>query len=205
MMGGNPKREARNSMISVHRSGLVRSFCNVKALTLILGLGTVIALSPAFAAENENAEKEKLDKVSAPDSAFITKAAEGGMAEVELGKLAEKNGEREDVKNFGSQMVRDHGKANENLKSIAAKMNVPVPDKMSAKHQGAIDNLSKTTGAAFDTGYIARMVVEHEKTLLLFEGAQSQVSNEDLKKFIAETLPVVRSHLEMAKKMLSAK
>ena len=186
-------------MISVHRSGPVRS-CNMKALTFILGLGTVIALSPAFAADNE-----KSDKASATDTAFITKAAEGGMAEVELGKLAEKNGQREEVKRFGSQMVRDHGKANENLKSIAAKMNVPIPDKMSAKHQGAIDNLSKASGAAFDTGYVARMVVEHEKTLLLFEGAQSQVSNEDLKKFIAETLPVVRSHLEMAKKMLSAK
>ena len=172
----------------------------MKTLTLILTLGTAVALSPAFAAENE-----KSDKASAIDTAFIAKAAEGGMAEVEMGKLAEKNGQREDVKSFGSQMARDHGKANENLKSIAAKMNVPLPDKLSAKHQGAIDNLSKTVGPAFDTGYIARMVVEHEKTLLLFEGAQSQVSNEDLKKFIAETLPVVRSHLAIVKKMLSAK
>lgn len=171
----------------------------MKTLTLFLTLGTVIALSPAFAAETE-----KSDKASDTDTAFITKAAEGGMAEVELGKLAEKNGQKEDVKNFGSQMVKDHGKANENLKNIAAKMNVPVPDKMSAKHQGAIDKLSKA-GATFDMEYIVRMIFEHEKTRILFENARAQVTSEDLKKFIDDTLPVVKSHLEMVKKMQAAK
>jgi putative membrane protein len=168
----------------------------MKKLTLFLTLGTVIALSPAFAAET--------DKASDADTAFIAKAAEGGMAEVELGKLAEKNGQKEEVKTFGSQMVKDHGKANENLKSIAAKMNVPLPDKMSAKHQGAIEKLSKA-GATFDTEYIVRMIFEHEKTRIIFENARAQVTNEDLKKFIDDTLPVVKSHLEMVKKMQAAK
>lgn len=171
----------------------------MKKLALLLTLGTVIALSPAFAAENE-----KSNKASATDAAFIEKAAEGGMAEVELGKLAEKNGQKEEVKNFGSQMVKDHGKANENLKSIAAKMNVPIPDTMSAKHQGAIDKLSKA-GATFDTEYIVRMIFEHEKTRMLFENARAQVTNEELKKFIDETLPVVKGHLDMVKKMHAAK
>jgi putative membrane protein len=172
----------------------------MKTLALILSLGIALAFSTAFAADKENA-----DKASAPDTAFIMKAADGGMTEVELGKLAEKNGQREDVKTFANQMVKDHGKANENLKSIASKMNVPLPEKVSEKHQAAIDKMSKMSGAEFDAQYVVRMIFEHEKTRILFENSRAHVSNEELKKFIDETLPVVKSHLEMAKKMQSTK
>ena len=172
----------------------------MKTLTFILTLGTAIALSPAFAAE-----KEKSDGASASDKAFIMKAADGGMTEVELGKIAEKNGEKEDVKSFGSHMVKDHGKANDDLKTIASKMNVTVPDKVSAEHQAKIDKMSKMSGGVFDTAYIKGMVEDHEKTAAEFEKARGQVTSEDLKKFIDDTLPVVKGHLEMAKKMQNTK
>lgn len=172
----------------------------MKTLTYILALGTVVVLSSTFAAE-----KEKSDKASAIDTTFIKKAADGGMTEVELGKVAEKNGQRDDVKSFGSQMVKDHGKAGDNLKSVASKMNVTVPDKVSAKHRAMIDKMSKMSGAAFDTAYIKAMVEDHEKDVAEFEKARGQVSNEDLKKFIDDTVPVIKGHLEMVKKMQSAK
>jgi putative membrane protein len=178
----------------------------MKTLSFILTLGTVIALSSAFAAPNEKSDKATAsDKTSAADKAFIMKAADGGMTEVELGKVAEKNGQRDDVKTFGGHMVKDHGKANEDLKSVASKMNAPVPDKVSPKHQAKIDEMSKMSGAAFDAAYIKGMVEDHEKTVAEFEKARGQVSSEDLKKFIDDTLPVVKSHLEMVKKMQSAK
>ena len=60
-------------------------------------------------------------KIAAEDATFIKEAAVGGMAEVELGKLAAEKGSSEQVKEFGQRMQKDHSKANENLKSIAAK------------------------------------------------------------------------------------
>jgi putative membrane protein len=172
----------------------------MKKLTFILTLGTAMALSSTFAVD-----KEKSDKATAKETAFIKKAADGGMTEVELGKVAEKNGQKDDVKAFGKQMVKDHGKANDDLKSIASKMNVTVPDKVSAKHQARIDKMSKLSGAAFDTAYAKDMVEDHEKDIAEFEKARGKVSNEDLKKFIDDTIPVMKEHLEMAKKMEGAK
>ena len=58
---------------------------------------------------------------SAKDKTFMKKAAKGGMMEVAMGKLADQNGQSEDVKSFGKRMVTDHSKANEELKSIAEK------------------------------------------------------------------------------------
>jgi putative membrane protein len=166
----------------------------------ILSLGTALAFSTAFAAD-----KEKSDKPTAAEAAFIKTAADGGMTEVELGKVAEKNGQKESVKSFGSHMVKDHGKANDDLKSVAGKMNATLPDKVSAKHQAKIDKMSKMSGDAFDTAYATGMVEDHEKTVADFEKARGEVKNEDLKKFIDETLPVIKDHLKMAKEMQAAK
>lgn len=185
----------------------MRLVCNMKTITLILTLGTAVALSSALGAPEKKADNATATetKASAADTAFIKKAADGGMTEVELGKIAEKNGEKDDVKTFGSHMVKDHGKANGELKGVAGKMNVALPDKVSAEHQAKIDKLSKLTGAAFDAAYMKEMVASHEKTIATFETAKGKVGNEDLKKFIDETLPVIKEHLEMAKKMQPAK
>jgi putative membrane protein len=172
----------------------------MKTITLIFGLGIALALSTSFAAD-----KEKSDNPPSADAVFINAAADAGMAEVELGKLAEKNGQRKDVKTFGSQMVKDNGKANENLKRVAAKMKATVPEKVRPKRQFKIDKMSKLSGAAFDTAYIITMFQNHEKTVAGFEKARGEVSNADLKKFIDDTLPMRKAHLEMAKKMQSAK
>ena len=172
----------------------------MKKLTFALILGTAVAFSAGLAAD-----KEKSNKATAKESTFIKKAADGGMTEVELGKVAEKNGQKDDIKSFGSQMVKDHGKANDDLKNIASKMNVTVPDKVSAKHQAGITKMSMLSGVAFDTAYAKDMVEDHEKDIAEFEKALGEVSNEDLKKFIDDAIPMMKGHLEMAKKMAAAK
>jgi putative membrane protein len=181
----------------------------MKPTTLIFSLGLALALSTSFAADKEKPATPTptpgSDKIPGTDAVFIKKAAEAGMAEVEIGKVAEKNGQREDVKTFASHMIKDHGKANENLKSVASKMNVTLPDKLRPKRQFKIDKISKMSGTDFDNAYIIVMVQDHVNTIAGFEKARAQVSNEDLKKFIDDTLPVLKEHLEMAKKMQSAK
>jgi len=169
--------------------------------SLIFSLGLGLALSTSFAVDKE---KEKSEKPSA-DAVFIKAATDAGMTDVELRKGAEKNGQREDVKAFGSQMVKDNEKANENLKRVAAKMDATVPEKVRPKRQFKIDKMSKLSGAAFDTAYIITMVQNHERTVAGFEKARGEVSNADLKKYIDNTLPLLKKHLEMAKKMQSAK
>ena len=49
------------------------------------------------------------------DRKFLTEAAQGGLAEIELGKLAVEKASNPDVKAFGHHMMEDHGKANEEL------------------------------------------------------------------------------------------
>ena len=133
------------------------------------------------------------------DAEFVSEAASGGMLEVELGKVASKKGTAAEVKKFGDHMVTDHTKANTELKSLAGKKNWTLPTKMNAEHQAAFDRISKLSGKDFDREYMNQMVMDHEKTVAMFEQATQKATDTDLKAFTSKALPTLRMHLDMAR------
>jgi putative membrane protein len=164
----------------------------------ILGF-TVVVAAAALCAHGSVAAEKKTEAAS-NEKAFIMNAAKGGMTEVELGKLAAEKGASQEVKDFGNQMVKDHSKANDDLKEVAGKMNVTMPEKVDPKHQAMIAKMSALSGAAFDKAYVNGMVKAHKQDIALFESADKEVKNEDLKAFIEKTVPVMKGHLEMIQK-----
>ena len=47
---------------------------------------------------------------------------------MELGRLADHNGESPEARQFAQRMVNDHSKANGQLKELAAAANIPLPN-----------------------------------------------------------------------------
>src|SRR5690348_1621236 len=92
------------------------------------------------------------------DKTFMNRAAEGGVAEVKLGQLAQQKASNPAVKDFGQRMATDHQKADDQLKSLASSKNVTLPDSMSAKDQVLYNRLSKLSGDQFDREYMRAMV-----------------------------------------------
>jgi putative membrane protein len=138
------------------------------------------------------------------DAWFVKKAANINMTEVQLGKVAQEQGQSADVKSFGRRMVTDHSKLNDELTTAAAAMKAKMPAKVSAKHQALIEKLSKLHGAEFDKTYAEDMTNGHANAVKLFEKAQAKVTQPDLKKYIDNALPILKNHLELAKKMKSS-
>jgi putative membrane protein len=130
------------------------------------------------------------------DTAFASKAAISGMAEVALGKMAASKGMDSKVKDFGKMMTMDHGKANAELMSIAKAKNITLPAGLDAEHQAKSDSLSKLSGKDFDKGYVQVMIEGHKKTLALMQSEASGGQDSQLKSFAAKTAPVVQMHLE---------
>lgn len=135
---------------------------------------------------------------SIKDQDFAKHAADGGMAEVKLGQLAVQKAQNAKVKEFGQKMVDDHGKANEQLKEIASKKNIPLPVDVSVKERALFDRLSGLTGSAFDKTYMHEMVKDHKTDVSEFEKEATSGSDSDIKSFASTTLPTLKSHLEMA-------
>jgi putative membrane protein len=133
--------------------------------------------------------------ISASDKTFVTKAAQGGMAEVQLGKLAAEKASRSDVKDFGNMMVEDHTKANEQLKSVAAQKSLTIPEDVGAKNQAVYDRLPKLSGPAFDRAYIQTMVKDHREDVAEFKKEANSGKDSDIKNFASQSLPVLQKHL----------
>jgi putative membrane protein len=130
---------------------------------------------------------------------FAVKAANGGMMEVQLGKIAQQKATNKSVKDFAAMMVKDHGKANEELKALAAKKNITLPAAVGEGMQKHIDDLSKKTGKEFDEDYIDMMVDDHNDDIDLFENAAKNSNDSAVKAFAVKTLPILYKHLGTAK------
>ena len=153
-------------------------------------------------AEPRESGKASAKTSMAADSRFAKEAAQGGMAEVKLGQLAQDKGSNDAVKSFGKRMVDDHSKAGDKLKEAASKENVTLPTDISAKDQAIYDRLSKLNGAAFDRAYAKDMVKDHQTDVAAFQKEASSGKSESLKSFASETLPTLQDHLKQAKEMM---
>jgi putative membrane protein len=139
------------------------------------------------------------------DARFIKKVADANMTEIKLARVAADNGQKQEVKDFAARMTKDHGNAGDQLKPIAEKLKVSIPDQVSAEHQQTIDKLSKLKGDEFDKAYAEAMVKDHQKVVAMFEKIEGELQDPDLKKFAQDTLPTLKEHLEMAQKLEAAK
>ena len=134
----------------------------------------------------------------AESSSFLVKAADGGMAEVQLGQLALDRGMSDRVKSFGSMMVHDHSAVNDQVKTLASQRNVTLPASLGDKNQSLYNDLSKKTGKDFDKAYIDAMVKDHKEDIDEFKEASKDVKDNDVKTLIDNTLPKLNMHLDSA-------
>jgi putative membrane protein len=172
-----------------------KGLLSVAASLLLVGM--------TFAQDNskDNMKTTANGGVPTSDRQFMDKAAQGGMAEVELGQLAQQNGQSQNVKDFGKRMVDDHSKANDQLKQLASQKGVSLPTSLNSKDQATKDKLSKLQGAAFDKAYMKDMVMDHKKDVAEFQKASTSAKDPDLKSWAGQTLPTLQSHLQEAEKI----
>ena len=137
--------------------------------------------------------------VSDADAKFAVEAANAGMMEVELGKVAEQNSSSTDVKDFGAMMVRDHTKAGDQLKTIAMTKHITLPMGVSKDDQSKMGELKKKKGHDFDKAYMGMMVSGHKKVAAMFEDEIKKGSDTDIRDFATHTLDAIYTHLNSAK------
>jgi putative membrane protein len=172
------------------KTQFLKTISNSATATLgmaLVAVGFMIAVPRANAAPT----------VCTKDCNFIQAAAQGGMTEVKLGELASRTGQRDDVKQFGQRMVKEHGGINDDLKALAAQKGVTLPDSLDAEHQGMVDKMSALLGSDFDKAYIAGMIKDHKSDAKAFKAESSSTKDTDVKGFVDKTMPVVNEHLQV--------
>lgn len=181
-----------------------RLFAAACSMTLLaahapFALAADTTATPAAGARNAAA-------LSPADSKFVKTAAEGGLFEVAVGKLAADKGSSPDVKSFGSMLVDDHSAANDKLKKVADAHGITLPTVMPSDKQKKLDKLSGLSGEAFDRQFIQMVgLTDHQHDIADFEKESRNGKTEDVRSFASETLPTLKKHLATAQKLHGGK
>ena len=156
------------------------------------GMAGAMTASPSAGAGDAQTMKDKM---------FLRKAAAGGIAEVQMGRLASEKASSQDVKAFGQKMVADHTALNDEMKPVAEQMGVQLPKRMNKEDQAEYDKLSAMSGEDFDKEYISFMVKDHHQDLREFRAEDTTVQDPTLKAAVDKGYQVIREHTQMANKL----
>jgi len=201
------------------------------ALTVVLSLGTAIAGGSTGSSSTsgggsgssasgggsagtvqpgtgtrKSPNSDKASTLAKNDREFIIKAAEGGMHEVEVSKLAASKASDPAVKSFANMLVDDHTKANDELKQLASSKGVELPAAPPKSKRSEAEKLGKMEGTKFDQEYLKEVgVKDHQKDIKDFEKASKDAKDPELKAWVDKTLPKLKEHLAQAQKLPSSK
>lgn len=204
-------------MNKIHAKTRLSHLCSLAALGLALGgaAHAQTAMAPPAAgstgapvttdAPMGTAYRSPTTPLTRADAAFIKRAAQNGLAEVESSQVALKKATKPQVKAFAQQMIDDHTRVNNELKALATAKGVEMPTKPALAQQAKLKLLSARDGDEFDAHYAEGMGVEaHEATLKLFKATAQDAKDPDIKAFAAKTVPALEHHLEMARDLNAA-
>ena len=147
-------------------------------------------LSAAYAAETSS-------------QAFLKNAIEGNFAEVAMGKLAQQNGQNDNVKRFGQTLIDDHSAANQKAMEAARSMGITPPDGPNAKQKADYNKMSKMSGAQFDRDFATHMVMDHKKDIAEYRKAAKQADAAG--EYAKSQVDVLQGHLQTAKSLKASK
>ncbi|QCR21720.1 DUF4142 domain-containing protein [Pontibacter sp. SGAir0037] len=142
------------------------------------------------------------DRLSSAE--FVQRAAASDMFEIETGEMAEDMAEREDVRTFGQMIVNDHTESSTILMAMANQKNLPVPTALPQDKMEMRNRLAGMTGTEFDMEFMTQQVAAHQEAVALYEQAEDELQDTELRNFAAATLPVLREHLEHAQMLRDA-
>jgi putative membrane protein len=163
------------------------------------------ANSPSSMDQQQQMNTGGMNTGPAADKAFVKKALEGNIGEIEMGKVALQKSNDDQVKQFAQRMVDDHGKMQDQLKPAAEQMGVKVPDGPSKSQMKSMDKMKALSGDAFDQAYIKDMVKDHKGDDSDFKMEAQSTQNPQLKQLVMQSDQTIESHLQQIEQIAKSK
>jgi putative membrane protein len=195
---GTLSRDAREKPATHRKAHLEYSrqegYIPMPKRTILAGIAGAALMAGLAAAQSSGSA----NRLAGPDLNFVNNAAAGGLAEVELGQLAQQKATNDQVKQFGKRMVDDHTRLNNELKAIAHSKGLTPPTALTGKHEKTKQDLSAKSAQDFDRAYMKHMVDDHQQDVAEFKNEADNGLDPEVKAFAKSALPTLQEHLRMA-------
>jgi putative membrane protein len=130
----------------------------------------------------------------------LGKLHDSDQKEIQAGKIAEKNGQSKEVRDYGKMLVKDHTAADKKVISLAKKEKIPL----GATEPGADEMKDMTAGSTFDERFARDMVDDHKKDIAEVTEARNNTTDDQLKGLLSDILPTLQKHEDAAQKIVDS-
>ena len=179
------------------------------ALTVV----TPLSLLAAFAAFRSNevpatlpAPAERPATAGLDDPTIVAIFDAANTADIETGRLAAERGHSKAVRDFGTQLVRDHEHVRGLGRDLARKLGVtptpPKDDQSARDHLAAMTRLRGLSGAEFDRAFLRHEAAFHEAVIdAVTTTLLPAIQNAELKALVVEVAPAFQAHMLAARNL----
>jgi putative membrane protein len=137
-----------------------------------------------------------------PTPVFVAKAGASDLYERQSSQLVLASTRDSDVRRFASEMVRDHTKSTQMVKSAALRSHLhPKPPALEPKQRQMLADLRRARGRDRDRAYLDQQRQAHAEALSLMQDYASSGSAPALRKAASDIAPVVQHHIDMLSHM----
>ena len=173
----------------------------MKKLVTIAAAALLISTAALAQSVGEKTGVNSALGISPTTADFVKEAAMSDMTEIAAAKIGQEGGNAEE-KAFSTQMIADHTKTSEELKSMApADAKAAIPAALDNSAQSKIDKLKNAKPDDFSSEFDSMQVSAHKDAVSLFERYSKGGEDPKLKDWAGKTLPALQHHLEMAQNL----
>jgi putative membrane protein len=181
----------------------IRVFCLKNAAYLIFLFATLLfgtAMTSAQITDVPAAASASASQLSAVDANFVAQANLGAPFQIDSGRLAEKKGTTDAIRDYAHLMVVSHIPVVNALNAVLQrkKMAAPPNTLLHGAYDAMVASLQAERGAAFDRDYVDGQVECQKGNAALFQYEIQNGTDSDLKEFARQTLPKIEDHLHRA-------
>jgi putative membrane protein len=147
-----------------------------------------------------------LSSITTSKESFADIAGMADIYEIQASQMALRRSQRTDVKDFAQQMIKDHTRTSDDLKSMLGSLNEPIepPTKLNALFQTLMDDLSGASEEHFDKRYLAQQESVHSAAVTLTKTYRDHGDNSALRELAKLAVPLYENHLRMVKNLAKA-
>ena len=174
----------------------------MNAIIRVTAVTTAILLTSgaiALAQSGTPSDNGRRQPLSDQDKQFLSYAAEDNQSEIQLCLLAEKKAKDLALKAFARLMVNDHVAVESRLAALANGEQIELPNGNGEEGDKTLSKMQSTPTAKFDQEFLKAQIEDHENDVKKFSNIETTTQNQGVKRFAAETLPVLQQHEHLAK------
>ncbi|KOX16935.1 DUF4142 domain-containing protein [Nocardiopsis sp. NRRL B-16309] len=127
----------------------------------------------------------------------LVKVRQAGLWEIPVGQQAQDRAQLDRVREVGAILAEDHILMDEQLRGVAAQLDVRLPSTPNPDQQRWMDELSGLSGAGFDRVFANRLRFAHGEVLAVLAEVRAGTRNELVRSFCQHGMLMVLRHITL--------